>query len=294
MLETRLAPAFTAADPFDAVSRQDADTLAVWLGKIHWLMARKSHSAVDHRTRHDKTPERILPGIVLDGMLYAAMFMRCFATNKGMFSCHLGDPPVPEFFYEAPYSLYRFRIDERDGRFESFDFLNNAVVGGVALRSGSVGLICLFDGGLHRRYLSERYRYLHGRALHPKQFVELSAHLFYDQTVLHEDAQKVTYYWNEPLRAVVAQTNTPRTWNPYLQEYHDPERHAHMLGFYTQQDPKDILSEDGRLFTSLKRLDGTFLPFAVTEEELAIARGDPTLQVRPPADPAIRRRLFEG
>ncbi|MDU0341845.1 hypothetical protein [Bosea rubneri] len=293
-IESRLAPAFTHPDPYAALARVDDAVLAFWLGKIHWLLARKSHSAHDHRQRDDPSPGRILPTEVLEGQRLCGMTLRCFATGKGMVACHRDDPPVPQFFYEAPYTLYRFRIDERDQRIGAFDLIDNAMLAGIALRSGSVGLICLFDGGIHGRFLTQRYAYLDGNALHPRQFSELVGQIFYDQTVCDPSAAWVDYFWNTPLRAVVARLGSPRHWDPYLAKHDDPQRRAHMLGFYTQQDPASVMTDDGRFFTSLRRLDGSFLPFAVTEAELEAARLDPTMELRPPINPTIRRRLFES
>jgi hypothetical protein len=55
--------------------------------------------------------------------------------------CYSSDPPVPELFYGAPYSLYRFRIDTRDDRFEAFDFTDSPMVLGVSFRTHTLGVI---------------------------------------------------------------------------------------------------------------------------------------------------------
>ncbi len=181
-------------------------------------------------------------------------------------------PPVPKLFYGAPYSLYRFRIDTRDNRFEAFDFVDNPATLEVAFRSNNLGIICLFDGGLHQRFRQPWYEFLAGQALHPLQFAEVAARMIYDQTVLDEDAMQVTYYWNKALNAVVSQTHTPRYFNPYFEMHHDPERQAHLIARFTFNDPSQILRPDGRVVTCLQDLKGDFLRFAVTDEELAAAR----------------------
>src|SRR6185295_8815541 len=104
-LETCLAPVFSGPDPFTAAAQLDDYDLAVWLGKIFWLLIRKSHSVVDFRTRDLPEQDRILPNDMLPGTLYLGMIQRAFATGKGMVSCYAGDPPIPEFFYGEPYSL---------------------------------------------------------------------------------------------------------------------------------------------------------------------------------------------
>jgi hypothetical protein len=283
-LETLLSPVLTDADPFAAAAHIDDDDPALWLGKIFWLLIRKSHSVVDFRTRDLPEQDRIVPNDIMPGTLYLGMIQRAFATNKGMVSCYAGDPPFPEFFYAEPYSLYRFRIDPADRRFEPFDFFDNPVTLGVGLRTGTLGIICLFDGGLHRRFRSSMWDFLAGHALHPVQFAEVAARMFYDSTVLHDDAMRVTSYWNKKLNAVVSQTHTPRNFNPYLAERHDPARLAAFIGRHTFNDPEQILQPDGRTVSCLHDKNGDFLPFAVTDEEIQAARANPERIVFGPMD----------
>jgi hypothetical protein len=124
-LEAQLAPVVTGADPFAAAAAISNDDLAFWLGKIFWLLIRKSHSVLDFRTRNLPEQDRVLPNELLPGTLFLGMAERAYATGKAMVCCYSSDPPVPEFFYEVPYSLYRFRIDTRDDRFEAFDFTDS-------------------------------------------------------------------------------------------------------------------------------------------------------------------------
>lgn len=274
-LEARVAPVFAESDAFGAAANLlSDDDIAVWLGKIFWLLIRKSHSALDFRTRDLPEPDQIFPNDLFPGTLYLGMFERAFATGKGLVSCYAGDPPIPEFFYSEPYSLYRFRIDTLDQRFEAFDFADSPVLG-VALRSGNFGTVCLFDGGVHRRFRRRWYDFLEGEALHPVQFSEVTARILYDRTVLHEDAARVTYYWNEPLKLVVAQGHTRRSFDPFLAENHDPKRLAAFIGGHTLNDPDQILQPDGQIVSFLHDSKGRFKRFAVTEEELAAARSDP-------------------
>jgi hypothetical protein len=274
-LETRLAPLLTSADPFTSVAPIENFELAVWLGKIFWLLIRKSHSVVDFRTRDLPKPDRILPNELLPGTLFLGMFERTFATRKGMMSCYDTDPSVPEFFYEEPYSLYRFRIDTRDDRFEAFDFTDSPLVLGVSMRTHNLGLICLFDGGLHQRFRRHWYESLFGEALHPIQFAEVTARIMYESDVLHDDAKRVAYYWNKDLNSVISQMHTLRNSDPYLHENHDPARLANYIGRHIFNDPAKILRPDGAITSCVYDSEKRFLRFAVTDAELEEARADP-------------------
>ncbi|MDN4985544.1 hypothetical protein QY049_20480 [Bradyrhizobium sp. WYCCWR 13022] len=293
-IETRLAPLLTSHDPFSSVDQLDDEELALWLGKIFWLLIRKSQAAIDFRTRDLPEPDRIIPNDIMPGTLYLGMIERAFAMKKGMVACYAGDPAIPRYFYDVPYSLYRFRIDERDKRFEAFDFFDNPITLGVGLRTGTLGVICLFDGGLHRRFLSQTWDFLGGHALHPIQFAEVAATMFYDGTVLHDDATRVTYFWNPELNAVVSQVHTRRNFNPYLADRHDPARLAAFIGRHTFSDPNKILMPDGHTFTSLHDKDRNFMRFAVTDEEVQAALADPDQIVLGPMDADWRSKPNSG
>lgn len=293
-LEKRFAPIFANPDSFSAASSLDDDEIAIWLGKIFWLLIRKSHSVVDFRTRDEPEPDRIVPNAFIPGTLFLGMIERAYATRKGMVSCYAGDPPFPEFFFGEPYSLYRYRIDTRDARFGTFDFRDNPAALGVAFRSGNFGAICIFDGGIHRRFRSQHYNFLVDEALHPIQFAEVAARMIYDQTVLDEAAGKVTYYWNPALNSVVAQCHSSRNFNPYLEVNHDPERLAAIVGSYTAINPAQILRQDGATNSFLNDLKGRFQRFPVTDAELEALRADPDYVVLGPLDAKWRTRPETG
>jgi hypothetical protein len=84
-LEARLAPVLTGADPFAVAAAISDDELAFWLGKIFWLLIRKSHSVPDFRTRNLPEQDRVLPNELLPGTLFLGMVERAYATaNYGM------------------------------------------------------------------------------------------------------------------------------------------------------------------------------------------------------------------
>jgi hypothetical protein len=288
-LETRISGLFRSPDPFAATGDASDDELAIWLGKIFWLLCRKSHSVEDFRTRNDPTPDRILPNEMMPGTTYLGTMQRAFSTKKGMASCYVSDPPFPGI-YEKPYSLYRFRIDPRDSRFEAFDFIDNISVMGAAIRSNNIGIVCVYDGGLHRRFRAHHYDFLANQSLHPVQFNEVVGKIFFDQTVLDSRANEITYFWNKTLHSVIAMMQTPRSYDPYLEENNDRERYAYMIGRLTYSDPSKMFSADGRVFSSLTDQNGAFLRYAVTDEEIEAARNDPHRKVREPLDAAWRNK----
>lgn len=284
-LEAEMSRRVCSDNAYAAIQELDPELLAIWLGKIFWLLCRKGHAYQDYRTRNDTVPENIVPDAIMDGIVYLGTIERAFAMRKSMYSCYLGDPPFPELFYGPPYSLYIVEIDTRDARFEAFDFTDNLVTLGAALRMGNLGLICTYDGGIHQRFRLGRFAHILSEKLHPIQFAELSARIFYDHTVLDENALRVQYFWNDNLRAVIAQNQTTRNFDPFLEEHHDPELLASYIARGTSNDPRQILRNDGRVFTCLENHEGEFLRFAVTNEEIEQARRDPNQIVMGPKNP---------
>jgi hypothetical protein len=283
-LETLLSRKFRSEDPYKEVSSFRHE-VAMWLGKICWLLICKSHSFQDFRTRHQATMDRVLPAEILPGTLFLGMIQRTFATGKDMFSCFLDDPPIPEFYYMQPYSIYVFQIDQRDERCEKFDFRDDFAVLGGAIRCGSLGVVCIFDGGLHNRFRLGHYADLLDKPLHPTQFNEIVARIFHDQTVIHDAANTVVYFWNCSINAVVARTNSPRNFNHYLDINHDVTQLANRVASYLCVNPEQILPPDGSgLVTTLHDENGEFLRYPVTQAELDAVLAHPKRRRLGPMD----------
>jgi hypothetical protein len=281
-LEVRISETLASADPYAAASALPEESIAAWLGKIFWLLAKKGNSVVDYRTRNQTPPDQIIPNWTVEHIHYVGLFERTYATGKGMLACFASEEAF-EMPYRKPFSLYRYRIDPQSG--STFDYFDTFAVNGIALRSGNLGLVCLFDGGLHEIYRSDRFALLQDEVLHPLQFNELAGRIFYDQTVLDPNARVNTFYWNDFLNSVVAQVHLPRGYDPYLQENDDPSRFAVMIGRLTFCDPNDVIWRDENgvmvgynsvLFDS----DGGFYRYPSTEEEVIAAKADPRLKIR--------------
>lgn len=290
-LETRVSSAFMSSNPWTEVAAIGDNEIAAWVGKILWLLARKTNSFHDHRTRTKAKPDRIIPSDLLAGLRYVAMFLRCYARSKAMYAAQLVAPPLLVAAMVPPYSLYMHEIDLRDEGAEAFDFMDSPLFLGTAIRSGGIGIICFFDGGFHRRFHGERYSFLNGNKLHPVQFRELFVRILCDQITLDPRTRFVKYYWEKSLDAVVTETPVDIEYPPYRRELYDPALQARMMGLYTSQEPDDLLFNDGSTLTTLKCQDGSFLHYPVTSEEIEAARRLPGWR-RSEANESVRARLI--
>ena len=114
---------------------------------------------------------------------------------------------------------------------------------------------------------------------------------FYDHTVLHEDALRVQYYWNQNLNAVIAQTQTPRSFDPFLAEHHDPVRLATMIARGTYTDPKRIIHESGQSFSCLEDHEGSFLRYPRESQEMVFDAHDRAFRL---FQGACRRGIYDN
>lgn len=263
------------------------DRVAIWAAKLLWLMALKSNAGVDHRAAAAGEPAPILDDVFIDGLQLTHMILRAETAETAIASWPFRRPFMAEMA-SAPYSAYVFEIDTSDERFGAFDYIDNPGCCGIALRVGRLGFVCVFDGGHHARQLQYRVSKLYEHALHPLQFQEAVARIFYDQTCLRPEAEALTYFWNEVARMIVVTTDVG-DGQAYGEELHDPARLAEFLGRYTFHDPRDMVSADGaRNWTSLFDDQGVFQRVAITDDEIAAARADPEKIVLP-IDAAWRR-----
>ena len=157
-------------------------------------------------------------------------------------------------------------------------------------------MIYLFDGGAHRRFCGgDRFAYLDGQKLHPLQFSELVARIFYDQTVLDPAACQVTYLWNRDANAVIARILGPPARQSLSPGGAQPGALGPLVGFlhltgsgfaaHRQRRPVHRLAETGRFIHAVRRRNARGDRAALQEpgqHRLGAYKGD-----------AIRTRLAE-
>lgn len=82
------------------------------------------------------------------------------------------------------------------------------------MRTGNIGIVCVFDGGVHRTFRARHFGYLIREVLHSVQFNGVVGKIFFDQTVLGVRTNQLTYFWNKPLRLAIAMMHTARPYDP--------------------------------------------------------------------------------
>jgi hypothetical protein len=158
----------------EAVDRLPPATLYMWLSKIFYgILYRESLLRADRRS--GKRP--IVPKVILVELRLHHDFMQGIRRSL-------------EFTAGVPGSIFIFGTSVPDRIEAQFDFLDNHENRSIALRMGSVGVVCCFqDGAMTKEFhdhLGESY--YRDTPLHPVQFREATALIFYKAMLLDSTA----------------------------------------------------------------------------------------------------------
>jgi hypothetical protein len=159
-----------------------------------------------------------------------------------------------DFPFGLPGSIFIFGTAHPNRVELAFDFIDNHQNKSIALRLGSVGIVCcLEDGGLTKAFHDHlRYSYHRRDRLHPVQFREMTAQLFYKSMLLESASNFVVVQGREKLLVMVQ--NPPfvtfREWN--IRTF------CTMLAHFWGQPLEDIYAPGLGYISSLKDDDGGF------------------------------------
>jgi hypothetical protein len=154
----------------NAVAKLLPSTVYMWLSKIFYgILYRESLLRADRRG--NKRP--IVPKEALRELRLHHDFMQGIRRSL-------------EFPFGVPGSIFIFGTTQPNHIEEQFDFLDNHHNLSIALRMGAVGIVCcLQDGGLTKEFHDHLKRpYYRKDRLHPMQFREATAEVFYKSMLL--------------------------------------------------------------------------------------------------------------
>lgn len=160
-LEAIIADAFELG--YDAVKALNPDKVFQWAGKIlYGIIFNELQAGI--RQQHAQG----------DGFNISQNLIHKFSHLHLMLQS-LNLPLVFEEF--TPFSLFIFKINNAENEFAYRDEINTLT---FSLRVGDFGLIiCLQDNGANLRYHQELYEQIAADTLHPIQFEEFCARVFY-------------------------------------------------------------------------------------------------------------------
>lgn len=222
-----------------AVEKLPQATIYMWLSKIFYgILYRESMLRADRR--RGKRP--IVPKEVLQELRLHHDFMQGIRRSL-------------EFPFGIPGSIFIFGTAVPDRVEEQFDFLDNHANLSIALRMGSVGIVCcLQDGGMTKGFHDHLKRpYYRKNRLHPLQFREATAEVFYKSMLLESKAFYTIAETPDKMQII---TQMPlniafRDWDWLL--------YCRILGHYWNQPVKEIYGGEIGRASSLKGEDNKFL-----------------------------------
>jgi hypothetical protein len=211
----------------------------MWLSKIFYgILYRESLLRADRR--HSK--RSIVPKWVLQELRLHHDYMQGIRRSL-------------EFPFGVPGSIFIFGTAQPVRVESQFDFLDNHANLSIALRMGSVGIVCcLQDGGLTKKFHDHlRMPYYRKNRLHHVQFREATAEVFY-KSMLLESTSLYTVAESQTTIQVL-------TLNPSLVRFRDWDLfdYCKVLAHYWGQPIEEIYAGRRGYMSSLRGADNKFL-----------------------------------
>jgi hypothetical protein len=223
----------------DAVADLSPSVLYMWLSKIFFGILYREHLLVADRRVGKR---KIIPKEALRELRLHHDFMQGIRRSL-------------EFPLGIPGSILIFGTSVPDRTEEQFDFLDNHPNLSLALRMGSVGIVCcLQDGGMtkafHDRFEKDYHR---ENRLHPLQFREVTARTFYKVQLLESTALYIVAETPEKMQ-IVTQMPPHVSYGEW-----DLLMFCKMLGQFWNQPVEEIYGGERGWASSLKGEDDKFL-----------------------------------
>jgi hypothetical protein len=223
----------------DAVADLPPSVLYMWLSKIFFGILYREHLLLADRRGGKR---KIIPRKTLQELRLHHDFMQGIRRSL-------------EFPLGIPGSILIFGTSVPDRIEEQFDFLDNHPNLSLALRMGSVGIVCcLQDGGItkafHDRFEKDYHR---ENRLHPLQFREVTARTFYKVQLLESTALYIVAETPEKMQ-IMTQMPPHVTFGEW-----DLLMFCKMLGHFWNQPVEEIYGGEIGWASSLKGEDDKFL-----------------------------------
>lgn len=170
---------------------------------------------------------------------------------------------VPMTFHSAdsvpfPGTLFLFKIQKLENRDMQFDFRDDVLHRTVFIRMGDIGILVAFDAGAQAIGARDAYRRPMRCNLHPIQFEELGAHLFYDAQRFNRSPAVITASGGPNSRAFVMVGPIGGLRDTPVFNASDPAEYAKMLSFFTGVDYKILHPSPKQIMTFLYNEKGRF------------------------------------
>jgi hypothetical protein len=236
------AVAEAVAKGYEAFAALDEITLFHWITKIHYGINFKSSQLSANRSQQEGT------AILSDDQIRYFRHLHLFLQSARF----------PLYFENfTPWSIFCFAVDPSDHPAKNFLYRDHLPSNVVSLRMGEVGVVaCLLDNGVLHEKWSATMAAIAGAGVKDFQFLEISARLAYESTLIADERRYTIVAHRDGLEAHVLRDPTTVSflkWNN--REY------AEYLAEYWERDIEWLSGPKG-IRSSLLEL----LPFRSTED----------------------------
>jgi hypothetical protein len=210
----------------------------LWMGKIFFGLLYLEHLLSADRARKSKP---ILHRDALEELEFHHLYLQ--GARKSLV-CPFG----------LPGSLFIFETKVPNQVGQQFDFFDNQPLRCMAIRMGSVGIMCVFhDGGIIRAFHDSLGKESYNdRILHPSQFKEIYAMIGYKTRLLQTGP---TFFLAESSEAINVVITRPS--DIYFDDW-VTETFCHWQSFVHHQPIEELFKPPNEYISYLAELDGKF------------------------------------
>jgi len=229
----------TARGP-SAVRSLSKRTLYLWLAKIlYGILYKEGLLRTDQR---NPKAGRLVRRTTLRGLEMHHRFLQ-------------GSRVPMRFLGFFPASIFVFRLQKPANRKFQFNFRDSPVALALAFQLGSVGIVgALQDGGAQETGFADYLNRYQRFALHPLQFLELVAHVFYKAALFNRTPKYLTMEGSKALQ-VIQLPLQGFSARPVYDEW-SQEMYARILSFHTGLPLERVYAPPDRVATWLNGPDG--------------------------------------
>lgn len=233
-------------------AKSHLDQLFIWSAKI--LLAIVYAERLLPFSRRHPRGARILPSELWNSFQMTHFFVQSL-TIPMRFTCEDQQQRIPG-------SIFLFDLKTRKGDMD-FDFRDDLLTLSVFIRLGNRGIITVADGGAIDLSIGDIVREESKRKLHPLQFYELGARIFYKATLFNRTPKYIMMKHRDEFE-VMQMPLAGLSPLPVFNEWKHPD-YAQVLSAFTGYPIEELAPGDGtRVVTWLKDQNGKLMNIPLT------------------------------